>query len=527
MENNTVQYQEIEWNGYSGVSFEFEGYPAKVIKPNCKPNGKWMLKTEYFDAFPATELVLLSRGWHLAYIKNRNRWGQKDDIDRKAELVRFVSREFSLEEKCTPVGMSCGGLFGAMFAAKYPQLIDVLYLDAPVLNLLSCPGDMGDAVGGMLPEFLGLTGMTKSQLICHRDHPIDNVNILVENDIPLVLVAGLSDTVVPYHENGKIFEDYYKSHGGRIKTFLKDNCGHHPHGMGGIPHVADAIEDFAFGYDRQKEDHSGDAFDIILLAGQSNAEGTGKGDVEEEWIPDGDILQLNAPRVGDCIGGNKWQWFVDFPLDLRIKVANPVLDDQESGDRDHLALHFAKKYKESGRLKEGRKILIVNTPLGGTSFIDGHWEMDGRLYLRMMEMLKYALALNPENRVVAMLWHQGESDAIGGLYPERGVTPPDVYRAKLKALLDSVRALCGDEKLPIITGDFVPLWKQRNAAKADPITEALKLTTADVNGAFVHTDGLISNAEVLGDWDDIHFCRNAVHQLGGRYYDAYCSIAEK
>lgn len=524
MSAENVDYRTIEWLGCQGVEFEFEGYPAKVIKPNCAANGKWVLKTEYFDAFPGTEKVLLDRGWHLAYIKNQDRWAQKADIDRKARFAQFVSVEFGLDAKCTPVGMSCGGLIGAMFAAKYPQLIDVLYLDAPVLNLLSCPGDMGDAVGGMLPEFLGLTGMTKSQLICYRDHPIDNVHVLVENDIPLVLVAGLSDTVVPYHENGKIFEVYYKSHGGRIKTFLKDNCGHHPHGMGGFPHVANAIEDFAFGRDRQIEDHSADAFDIILLAGQSNAEGTGRGEVEEEWIPDDDILQLNAPRVGDCIGGNKWQWFVDFPLDLRIKTAKPVLDDQESGDRDHLALHFAKLYKEKGLLKEGRKILIVNTPLGGTSFIDGHWEMDGRLYLRMMEMLKYAINLNSENRVVAMLWHQGESDAIGGLYPEKGVTPPDVYRQKLKALFDSVRAMCGNEELPVITGDFVPLWKQRNAAKADLISDALEGVTADVNGVFVHTDGLISNAEVMGDWDDIHFCRNAVHQLGGRYFDAYLEI---
>ncbi|MBE6694583.1 MAG: hypothetical protein E7589_07450 [Ruminococcaceae bacterium] len=522
--NGKTEYQNIEWLGCKGVEFEFQGFPAKVIKPNCEPNGKWLLKTEYFDAFPMTESVLLGRGWHLAYIKNANRWAQRADIDRKADFIRFVSAEFELESKCTPVGMSCGGLFGAMLAAKYPELIDVLYLDAPVLNLLSCPGDMGDASGGMLAEFMGLTGMTKSQLICYRDHPIDNVHILVENDIPLVLVAGLSDTVVPYHENGKIFEDYYKSHGGRIKTFLKDNCGHHPHGMGGIPHIANAIEEFAFGYDRMKQDYSGDVFDIILLAGQSNAEGTGMGDVEVEWIPDGDILQLNAPRVGDCIGGNKWQWFVDFPLDLRIEETKLELHEQETVHRDSLALHFAKKYKESGLLEKGRRILIVNAPLGGTSFVDKHWTPDGRLYLRMVEMLKYAIGLNPENRVVAMLWHQGESDAIGGLYPENGATPPDEYYAHLKGLIESVRELCDNAELPVVTGDFVPLWNQRNAAATAPIVEATKRVTTDLGGAFVHTDGLISNAEVLGNGDDIHFCRNSVHELGVRYFDGYMSV---
>ena len=54
--------QEIEWRGFQGYEFEFEGLPAKLIKPNCEPNGKWLLKAEYFDAFPETEIELLNRG---------------------------------------------------------------------------------------------------------------------------------------------------------------------------------------------------------------------------------------------------------------------------------------------------------------------------------------------------------------------------------------------------------------------------------------------------------------------------------
>ena len=48
----SMQFQKIEWNGFQGVEFTFEGLPAKVIKPNCKPNGKWLLKAEYIDACP-------------------------------------------------------------------------------------------------------------------------------------------------------------------------------------------------------------------------------------------------------------------------------------------------------------------------------------------------------------------------------------------------------------------------------------------------------------------------------------------
>ena len=54
-----MKFQEIEWRGFQGYEFEFEGLQAKLIKPNCKPNGKWMLKAEYFDAFPETELEIV------------------------------------------------------------------------------------------------------------------------------------------------------------------------------------------------------------------------------------------------------------------------------------------------------------------------------------------------------------------------------------------------------------------------------------------------------------------------------------
>ena len=127
--------------------------------------------------------------------------------------------------------MSCGGLIGTKFAAKYPQKVSCLYIDAPVLNLLSCPADMGIGEGGMFEEFTNATGITKSQLICHREHPIDKMHILLENGLPVILVAGDSDSIVPYCENGAILEKFYKENGGEIEVYIKPGCGHHPHGL--------------------------------------------------------------------------------------------------------------------------------------------------------------------------------------------------------------------------------------------------------------------------------------------------------
>ena len=55
----------------------------------------------------------------------------------------FLTAEFGLSEKCVPVGMSCGGLHAVKLAAAHPEMVSALYLDAPVINLLSCPFGLG------------------------------------------------------------------------------------------------------------------------------------------------------------------------------------------------------------------------------------------------------------------------------------------------------------------------------------------------------------------------------------------------
>lgn len=236
-----MEYKEISWHGFDGIEFEFSGSPATLIKPRVAPSGKWALKTEYFGAFPAAEIELLNRGWHIAYQKNDDRWASERDVARKAEFIRFVSAEFSLDTKATLVGMSCGGMYAVLVAARVPELIDVLYLDAPVLNLLSCPCDMGVAKSGLYEEFYRCTGLTKSEMLSYRKHPIDYAHVLIENDLPVVLVAGDSDSVVPYVENGALLARYYEERGGKMSLFVKPGCDHHPHGFDDGRIVADEI----------------------------------------------------------------------------------------------------------------------------------------------------------------------------------------------------------------------------------------------------------------------------------------------
>ncbi len=221
-----------EWNGYERLDFQLLGRRAILVCPKePRPDGKWLLKTEYFGAFPAFELDMLERGYHVAHIDNVTRWCLPEDTDAQAALCRFLAEEKGLCERCMTVGMSCGGMQSVYLAAKYPQYVAAMYLDAPVLNLLSCPCGLGMGTNRLFEEFHRATGKTISDLLNFREHPIDMVDGILKSGIPAILVCGDSDGVVPYEENGRCLAEKYKASGVPFEEYLKEGCDHHPHGL--------------------------------------------------------------------------------------------------------------------------------------------------------------------------------------------------------------------------------------------------------------------------------------------------------
>lgn len=225
------------WYGYLYETIQFEGKNTIIVHPkDGNAIGRLAIKTEYWGAFPeAAELELLNKGFHLCYIENGNRWGTDDDLDRKARFIQHITSTLHLDPKVVCVGMSCGGLIAIKLAAKYPELISCLYLDAPVLNYMSCPCGFGEGLplgDDCVEEILSALGMTSiSQLIGYREMPLDKLPALIASRIPVVMVAGDSDQVVPYHENGLCLQKVYQQTDIPFAYFIKPGCDHHPHGL--------------------------------------------------------------------------------------------------------------------------------------------------------------------------------------------------------------------------------------------------------------------------------------------------------
>lgn len=221
-------------------NIKLNGRNALICHPE-KPCGKWALKTEYFDAFPGVQDILLSMGYYVAHIENKTRWYHPSDTQARAELAAYMSERFGVSKKCVIIGMSCGGMQGIYFASKYPNLVSCMYLDAPVVNLLSCPAGLGKGGKDLFQEFYSHTKMGVSELLGYRNHPLDHLPALVKHNIPVILVSGDSDTVVPYDENGKYINDIYVENNCTIKTIIKKGGDHHPHSLSDNSPIIDFI----------------------------------------------------------------------------------------------------------------------------------------------------------------------------------------------------------------------------------------------------------------------------------------------
>lgn len=223
------------WRGFKCENFVFENKKAIIVFPNkTEPNKNWMLKTEYWDAFPQTEIEMLKHGFHLAYIENESRFATFADCERKNRFVNFISSKYKLRDKCVPVGYSCGGAHAVNFAGYFPNAVACLFIDAPVLNFCDYPGRLGCSgyEDVWQNEFiLAYPNVTRAKLLNFDAHPINRVDSLKKNKIPVIMLYGTEDKTVDYNLNGKLLELEYADCQSLLTVIPRNLQGHHPHGF--------------------------------------------------------------------------------------------------------------------------------------------------------------------------------------------------------------------------------------------------------------------------------------------------------
>src|SRR3954451_18139510 len=174
-----------------------------VVPKTPAPGNPWSWQGCYWDHQPQTEVELLRRGFHIAYVSANATLKPGKEWDA---WYQFLTDKHGLSRKPAFIGMSRGGEYAYTWATNHPDHVSCIYADNPGGN----------------PDVLSKLGR------------------LAKNDVPLLHVCGSIDPLLGRYS--AVIEGIYQQLGGRISSMTKDGFAHHPHSLRDPKPIADFIE---------------------------------------------------------------------------------------------------------------------------------------------------------------------------------------------------------------------------------------------------------------------------------------------
>ena len=228
--------------GFERTIFEFEGCDAWVVEPAAPAAGApWVWCMEWPTAFQKNTGVedLLAAGYRWvtfnpAYGRNKKPLpGNQNDemIAKRNRFQKFLVAELGLEERCCLVGMSWGGFYSVRYASEHPESVKAIYLDAPLLDF-STTSSFKTKLKDRLKEFY--PHLTQDYVGANDPmQPVSPARAerIAKAKIPVLIIYGAADTVVPAGQNCLRFAESFEKAGGHLMLWRDNLRGHHPHGL--------------------------------------------------------------------------------------------------------------------------------------------------------------------------------------------------------------------------------------------------------------------------------------------------------
>jgi hypothetical protein len=192
-----------EESGSLGTSAPGQLRCVVVVPKQAAPGNPWSWRGVYWNHQPQTEVELLKRGFHIAYIsvdptpKSLTEWD--------AWYV-FLTGQYGLSKKPAFIGMSRGGEFEYRWGTANPDKVSCIYADNPGMD---------------------------------RDG-FQRLGDLAQADVPILQICGTIDPI--FGKFASAIDAIYQEFGGRISMMVKEGYAHHPHSLRNPKPIADFIE---------------------------------------------------------------------------------------------------------------------------------------------------------------------------------------------------------------------------------------------------------------------------------------------
>lgn len=205
------------WKGFEKEVFTFEGREAWIVKPPKPLEGNpWVWKAYFPDWHTTVDSILLSRGFHLAYINTNDMFGSPEAMKIWDRYYEFLVKQKGFAPKAALEGISRGGLYVYGWAKRNPLNVSCIYAEAPVCDFKSWPGGKLSSAGADSEWKLLLKkyGFSEEQALKYDDNPKENLQGLAACKVPILHSIGLNDKIVPPEENSYLLMNNYVRQGG-------------------------------------------------------------------------------------------------------------------------------------------------------------------------------------------------------------------------------------------------------------------------------------------------------------------------
>lgn len=233
-----------QWNGYALLDSTLNGVNFKIVFPKkANKNSDWIWRARFWGHQPQTDLALLEQGFHVVYIDVAGRFGSPKATKIWDDFYAFATQNYHLNKKVVLEGMSRGGLIVFNWANQNAEKVACIYADAPVCDFKSWPMGKGSGTGSAsawqtcLQEY----GFSEKEALSFKGNPIDHMENIAREKVPVLNLVGDADEVVPPAENTALLKKRLIELGWDLTVIYKPGVGHHPHSLEDPKPIVDFI----------------------------------------------------------------------------------------------------------------------------------------------------------------------------------------------------------------------------------------------------------------------------------------------